>query len=74
MTIVKIYVDGSAINNENPHVPSLGGVGIGVWAFSTNPVLGKTTVDEGAHVYWHVKNDQIDGMFDVTKKAIESLN
>ena len=60
MTIVKIYVDGSAINNENPYVPSLGGVGIGIWAYSTNPVMGKQTVHEGAHVYWNVKNDQID--------------
>jgi len=60
MTIVKIYVDGSAINNENPNVPTLGGVGIGVWAVSTLPVFGKATEHEGAHVYWTVKNHQID--------------
>tara|TARA_B100000073_G_C23680971_1_gene552529 strand:- start:240 stop:809 length:570 start_codon:yes stop_codon:yes gene_type:complete len=50
MTIVNIYVDGSAINNENPNVPTLGGVGIGVW------VQG----EEGAHVYWNVKNDFVE--------------
>jgi len=26
--MIEIYVDGSAINNENPNVPSLGGVGV----------------------------------------------
>ena len=52
MTIVNIYVDGSAINNENPNVPTLGGVGIGVW------VQGQ----EGTHVYWNVHNDEVNDL------------
>ena len=28
MNTIEIYVDGSAINNENPNVQSLGGVGV----------------------------------------------
>lgn len=28
--MIEIYVDGSAINNENPNVPTLGGVGVAI--------------------------------------------
>lgn len=38
---IDIYVDGSAINNENPNVPTLGGVGVFV-------DLSKSPVDENA--------------------------
>jgi len=57
--MLEIYVDGSAINNENPNVPTLGGVGVciiyngnkGSWRVEDSKVTG---------YYYTVSNDMLE--------------
>ena len=57
--MIEIYVDGSAINNENPNIPSLGGVGVciiyngnkGSWRVEDSKVTG---------YYYTVTNDMLE--------------
>ena len=65
---IDIYVDGSAINNENPNVPTLGGVGIFV-------DLSKSPEDENAKGSYgifvgHVKDHKLEDDNNYTDSAI----
>ena len=57
--MIEIYVDGSTINNENPNIPSLGGVGVCIiyngnkesWRVEDSKVIG---------YYYTVTNDVLE--------------
>ncbi len=61
---IDIYVDGSAINNENPNVPTLGGVGVFI-------DLSKSPEDENAKGSYgifvgHIKDHKLEDDGDYT--------
>lgn len=65
---IDIYVDGSAINNENPNVPTLGGVGVLI-------DLSKSPVDEnknGAYGIFagHIKDNKLEDEHEYTDDSI----
>jgi len=66
---IDIYVDGSAINNENPNVPTLGGVGVFI-------DLSKSPEDENAKGSYgifvgHIKDHKLEDDGDYTGDEIK---
>jgi ribonuclease HI len=58
---IAIYVDGSAINNENPNTPTLGGIGVATFIHNVyeNRKMEMLQKREGVHHYWSVRNHKV---------------